>query len=45
MPGHDEDNLPPPPNYQFHVPVLSTPGTEEIVPHVEMGVNPHIGLA
>jgi hypothetical protein len=34
-----------PPNCQFHIWVLWTLDMEEIVPSVEMGVNPHIGLA
>jgi hypothetical protein len=29
---------------QLHVWVLWTPDTEEIIPQVEMGVNPHVGL-
>jgi hypothetical protein len=33
-----------PQNCQFHVRVLCTSSTEEIVQHVKMRVNPHVGL-
>jgi hypothetical protein len=33
-----------PRDYQLHVRVLQTLNTEEIIPHIELGVNPQVSL-
>jgi hypothetical protein len=44
MPRLGVDNYVPR-NCLFHVRALQTLDVEEVVPHIEMGVNPHVGLA
>jgi hypothetical protein len=43
-PGLDKD-VHAAPHHYFRVRALSQPGAKEIVPQIEMGLNPHIGLA